>query len=515
MDTLICAGGSGARILESVLHLCAAGLGPPRLRTFIIDPDATNGSVQRAKDAVTAYIACQKVFGDGPFFRTEIDLLKGSNEVRVWSPVDRAQRFQQVLNYEGLSPDQRQIVDLLFTKEELEMTMDVGFRGHPALGAAALSLLPLFRNDTRNPLWSQFATDLQHDVTNGEAHVVIAGSVFGGTGASTIHPLVRYLRSPDLLSSNREKLKLGAVALAPYFQFSAADAAAQNGEATEAEKAAQSELFPLASRSAAEYYEHLRRNSDWAFDAMYWIGDDSPVKVEYSKGGSKQNNPAHFVELMGGLACLEFFFGGSPAHDCCYAGPQASTELPDRNPVTWRDLPLSHLERNRVRDSIHCFHLAGAAHLGFFDRLLADERLEHHSYFVPWYRDHFTNGSGKLTGTEARTRNSSLTEYFNTHYFPWWDQIHTADGGRVRLLNRSLWDGGGSLSHVRLNQLGSILYQENGRAPVHGMDSFFDWTVKVSKGSPANVSPSSRYLWILGKAAEKFVQQTHGDSRSE
>lgn len=509
MDTLICAGGSGGRVLESVLHLCAAGLGPPKLRTFVIDSDGTNGSLDRTRKLVDSYIACQEVFGKGPFFRTELDLLS-SPGLRVWSPVDKQQHFKDVLNYDALSPEQREITELLFTEDELKMHMEVGFRGHPALGAAALSLLPLFRNDRKDPLWNLVATDLQQDVTNGEAHVVIAGSVFGGTGASAIHPLVRYLRSPDLLSQNKEKLKIGAIALAPYFQFSAADAAAR-GASVDPGQAARSEDFPLASRSAADYYDQLRKNSDWGLDTMYWVGDDDPAKVNYSWGGKEQDNPPHFVELLSAVACLEFFRAPSSPGTFYYSGPREFPLMPGKNVLTWADLPLSSFERTYFQNTIHRCHLAGMAHLGFFSRLLSDSRLSDRPYLIPWYRDYFTDGPYGMTSTAAQKEIGLLTDYFGSRYFPWWNQIH-GEPGRVRLFNRTVWtESSSGKRYVQLSQIGSVLFEDGTSPPKQDMDSFFDWTVKVAKSSPANVRPASRYLSILANAAANFIKDRHGE----
>jgi hypothetical protein len=506
MDTLICAGGSGTRVLESLLHLCAAGLGPKRLRTFIIDADATNGSVEKASKLVASYVACQKAFGEGPFFKTELDLLEGSPRLRVWSPVDRHQKFRQVLNYEGLSRDQREIADLLFTEEEFDTEMEVGFLGHPALGAAALSLLPLFRNDPKDPLWDQVATELHHDVNSGAANVMIAGSIFGGTGASAIHPLVRYLRSPDLLEANREKLKVGAVALTPYFMFSEADAAAK-GIRKPDKTGAKSEDFPLASRSAAEYYEHLHTQHDWGFDAMYWIGDDDPAKVDYSRGGSDQNNPAHFVELLGALACRTFFGAPSANQEFFYSGPAENGNFRDRNIVSWLDLPLQGDDRKEVRDKIHRFHLAGMAHLGFFNPLLASSKLAERPYVIPWYRDYFANGAGALTSAAAIEDTNLLTEYFARSYFPWWEEIHRL-GDRVQLLNQNVWmRGDAGEQYVMLDQLTAVLYEDRNRRSTYGMDIFFDWTVRVAVRSKGVAKPASRYFSILGDAAWEFVKQ--------
>jgi hypothetical protein len=508
MDTLICAGGSGARVLEAIIHLCAAGLGPKKLRMFLIDPDGANGSVDKTKQLVHIYQQCRAAFGDGPFFTTELDLLQSNQGLRVWSPVDQSQTFDKVLNYDGLTNEQKDIVHLFFTEKELEMKMEVGFRGHPALGAAALSLLPLYQDDPRDNLWQLFRSSLRQDVTQGESRVVVAGSVFGGTGAATIHPLVRYLRSEQVLEANRDRLRVGAVALAPYFKYSAADAQAR-GEKVDASAAAKSERFPLASRSAAEYYEHLKKTNDWDFDAMYWVGDDSPMKVDYYIGGKQQTNPAHFVDLLGALACLDFFTSPPKTKACWYAGPKEDMSVKDENLLTWDDIPLRELDRGKLRKGLLAFHLVAAAHLGFFGPLVADRRLEESPHCVPWYLDRFVNSASSLATERSKASLKALTDYFAGHYLPWWDQIHAIEHDRVRLLNRAAWAGSnGETMTFQLSRLGSLGYPEPGRPSVDNMgsmDNLFTRTMDSARTVGDAGEPASKYLRILAHSAEGFV----------
>lgn len=510
--TLICAGGSGARVLESVLHLCAAGLGPSSLRTFVIDPDDANGNVGKTRELVNTYEKCHKAFRDNqqPFFRTGLDLLNSPQGLRVWRPVNKNQRFKDVLNFSGLSHEKQDVVRLLFTEQELDMEMQVGFRGHPALGAAALSLLPLYTNDE---LWSQFTTAIRQDLSLGEVRIVIVGSIFGGTGASTIHPLVRYLRS--LPQNNHANLKIAAVALAPYFQFNAAEAKVKTGK-QDTQPAAKSELFPLASRSAAEYYEHLRQNNEWDFDAMYWLGDDSPVKVEYSPGGIDQKNPAHFVDLLAAFAALDFFEQPPPANSCYYAGPLTDPGFPDGNVLTWDDIPMMEGVHDRRRYTLHRFHLMGCAHLGFYAPLLSDPRLQNQPRCVPWYNDRF-RGQESLAGKDNADRLKALTSYFKDFYFPWCDEIHAAGQNRVRLLNRTAWrNGKGGEISIQTDRFGNLWYPDiatrQGRETV---DELFNQTVRCAPAASVTENMAGLYFSILGSAAEVIVKKEYADPAAQ
>lgn len=504
MLTLICAGGSGARILESLIHLCVAGLGPPKLRAFVVDPDATNGNLDVTKKLVERYILCRETFANKEFFTTELDLIQPGTELITWIPVNRQQKFENVLNYHQLTPEQKDVVRLFFTASELDMDMDVGFRGHPALGAAALSLLPVYQKHPAEAFWNKVTGQLQHDVLAGEARVVIAGSVFGGTGASAIHPLVRYLRSAMNDKANAHKLKVAAVALVPYFKFSAADSA--TGQIPKDEVTALSEHFALAAKSAASYYDHLYRTRDWDFDAMYWVGDDTPVTVKYSKGGSPQQNPAHFVELLGALACLEFALNPPSQRSCWYSGPHALDSATSGNLISWSDLPIAEQSREHAQRKLHAFHLAAVAHLGFFHRLFQDSRLEAKPWCVPWYNDRFGPGSGSLTSKSSRDQLEALRTYLTLNYFPWWMQVHTVEGsGRVRLFNPAVWrDGPDNLS---TNRLDNLRYPDNNAHSYDCVDRLFTQMVKAGPKSSDEGSPPSRYFSILTNAATQLVEQ--------
>jgi hypothetical protein len=284
MHTWIGAGGSASRVLEAILHLCAAGLGPPNLRLLMIDPDTSNGNVTRVKGLIEIYRQCQEQFADKlgsdlnlfRMFGTKLVFLdtdKGEQGLKIWNPISSQRpKLGELLNYNGLSatstsPD---IAHLFFTKAELEMELAQGFRGHTAIGAAAMSLVSL---DAGRQPWQQVVTKLEGDIALPTgARVFLVGSVFGGTGASALHPIVRFLRT--IPKMNEDRLRIGVAALVPYFDFRVADH-------DHVDMAAKAEWFPLATRSAVEFYQYLRANNDWPFDAMYWIGDNSPKEVKY------------------------------------------------------------------------------------------------------------------------------------------------------------------------------------------------------------------------------------------
>jgi hypothetical protein len=512
MNTLICAGGSGTRVMEAALQLCAAGLGPEKLRILVIDPDTGNGNLARTNSLVTAYSACHGDFGkDTGLFRTELELLPSP-------PLDTNQRFNQLLRFDLLSPVEKDLVHLFFTDDELIMNMDKGFRGHPALGAAVMALLSLRANQ---PPWQELAVGIQGDVNTPEgSRVAIAGSVFGGTGAAALHPLALFLRGMPVVNKNR--LKIAAVALVPYFEFNVGEADAAN-QARNRELAAKSEWFALTTRAAVEFYDHLRKTNNWEFDAMYWLGDDGLAGVEYSVGGPEQKNPAHFVDFLGAVAALDFLASDGDAGGCRYAGPAECPEetLKKRNVLRWEDIPVKNLKREKVRRGLLEFYLAGVMHLGFMQPLLEFSGTDRMPYCVPWYLERFASQKDWLTGAANSQALARLAGFFSQHWFPWWCQIHGVkeDGleglDRVRLFNRSAMNAASGAVPANLHGLATLAWpQKTFDDNLDRVDSFFSDMVRAS-GSHKGGGGAASYLALLSRAAGTFVTREYSDSLKE
>ena len=159
MNTLICAGGSATRILEAVVHLCAAGLGPERLRVLQIDPDQSNGNGSRVRGLLETYAALHGAFagrlGPHKLFATQIE------DLGSWSPCAPGDTLAKVLRFDVLDKDARDVARLLFTEGERELTLDQGFRGHTPIGAAAMSLVRLSRtsdvDEIADSMWRTLA----------------------------------------------------------------------------------------------------------------------------------------------------------------------------------------------------------------------------------------------------------------------------------------------------------------------------------------------------------------------
>jgi hypothetical protein len=468
---------------------------------LLIDPDQANGNGRRVNGLVGVYTALQERLGnklgndrDGQsplrLFSTGLDLLGPG--LQVWRPSGLRNTLKQSIDYERLAGGYgiyQDVVRMLFTPTSLDMEMRVGFRGRPAIGAAAMSLVSRAESE---PLWKRIVAELERDAVTGPARVFVAGSVFGGTGASVFHPIVRFLRSNVKL--DRKQLRIGVGSLVPYFTF--VDA--------EDNTTAKSKYFPLATRSAVEFYQHLRENQDWEFDAMFWAGDNDPMKVKTSEGGDLQENPAHFCELLMAVAAVDFFSNDIAGGVCHYAGPRQPPDVPavaeDRNPADWVDLPRLGPERDDLQREMMRMFVMAMAHRGFWEPLLTAEGIDQRPECVPWYLERF-RGDGSLRAGDAKGL-EAFGAYVKDHFLRWWSEILASD--RASFFNRAVLtpDGRG----VDVTAMPNIRLPNNPTTRARDFDEFFDAMVGLGR-SAGGERGLARYVALLAHAADEYVEE--------
>jgi hypothetical protein len=507
MNTLICAGGTGIRVLEAVLQLCAAGLGPDNLRVLVIDPDRANGNGDRTSTLVDRYREGTRLFGrklgEGlRLFGTELDLLEVGSEsgLKIWSPVSTTDRLQELLKISllGSTGMPADLWQLFFTRQELDMDLSEGFRARPSVGAAAMSMVALQADE---PPWKLLLQRLENDLAQETgAQVFLTGSVFGGTGAATLFPIGRFLR--DRLTGQR--LRIAAAPLTPYFRFAAA--AADPSQAAVAE-AARSEDFPTHTRGAVDFYRHLERHDAPPFDVLFWIGDSTPRTVDYAPGGTRQRNPAHVVELVTALAALEFFGAPTAVRGSCYAAAELAAG-PDRQPgdtpIRWEDLPLIRRGHGQLRHALTRFWLTGLVHLGFTGPLVRRPEIDRDPRLVPWYWQRFARRGDALSTDENREALDFLDEFFAGHHFPWWQQLHLEP--TVRLANPAALPNGDGLS---LDRLANVLWPDRpGEADPEAIDRFYTDLSTVPRRL-GGTGGASAYFALLAHAAERFITREY------
>ncbi|MBM3211455.1 hypothetical protein FJZ33_04490, partial [Candidatus Poribacteria bacterium] len=138
-------GGTGAKCIEALTHLSAAGMLPDgELYVLFVDPDKSNGSLERAQIMLQNYIDCKTNLKLGviDLFKTKI----ARAEPDVWSPFgdETRPRLDNFFEYSVLKAAQDKakapayLFDVLYSNAEKETPLDMGFRGRPSIGAAVM-----------------------------------------------------------------------------------------------------------------------------------------------------------------------------------------------------------------------------------------------------------------------------------------------------------------------------------------------------------------------------------------
>lgn len=302
-------GGTGARVLRSLTLLLAAGIQPKdgqgtqyEIIPLIIDPDGANGNVAQTMKLLDNYRSVRKELDINPsndcFFNgviSELSSLSGAAKsqglegYKLLIPNVDGSTFGQFIGYNQLSvkahggDGTKEFLEVLYTKKNLETSLEIGFQGYPNMGAVVLNQFGSM------PAFQSFA-----NAFNQGDRMFIISSIFGGTGAAGFPLLVKNLRSanPNLPKfSYINQAPLGAVAVQPYFNLP-----------NSAQSPIDSKQFITKTKAALSYYESNLRG----LNSLYYIGDEPQSVFENNPGGAFQKNQAHFVELVSALSIIDF-----------------------------------------------------------------------------------------------------------------------------------------------------------------------------------------------------------------
>lgn len=418
-------GGTGAKCVESLIHLCAAGLMPSNdeLHVFFVDPDTSNGTLQRAQSLLTQYQNCRRLqLGQTAFLKTPLTIPNPN----VWSPISgRSNNLHDLFNYSGLQDDEKtkslaHLFEVLYTREEGNEDLNEGFRGHPAIGAAYLSATVKFKEDNH---WKIFAEKLKRHVGIGGAKIVLCGSIFGGTGAAGIPTIGRLVRDTfDSIQQNREstqqrgdseispknssKFQLGSILMLPYFQFQEIADYDKHGKER---LRANSKDFLVNTQAALKYY-YLKANLN-VFDMVYLLGENAWKELRVaSPGSTTQQNEPHLLELYSALASLSFFSENKTESYIMTAREAAKT-------IRWDDLPPFN-ENIKIKQRIEHLTKFAFAYLAVYFPMLQEIKATGGGYRAPWYIDFFYRRNLNLKNEDVWQQLESLRDYCQS-YLQW------------------------------------------------------------------------------------------------
>lgn len=322
-------GGTGAKLMQSLIHLSAAGLLPERGRTLtglLVDPDENNGNVDSAKKLSAVYAICKRLqCGTTDLFKNTV-AISGP-----WTPVSdpHVASLSTVFGYARLrenEPAQADLMELLYAPEERELKIFEGFRGRPSIGAAVFGKSVNFRNGD----WGEFRDDVRADAaTYPSVPVLLSGSVFGGSGAAGVPTICRLLQGEFRGVANN--LRLGLALFLPYFTFRPVP-----GDEMQADP----HSFSTATAESLKYYDEGRFLE--ICHSIYAVGDETPAEMAVSAvGAGEQRNDPHYVELVAGLGAVRFMSGadGGDEHTLSIAMRQGAPDTGDT--LRWQDLPVA------------------------------------------------------------------------------------------------------------------------------------------------------------------------------
>lgn len=288
-------GGTGARVIKALTMLLAAGVEIGNTNAIIpvlIDPDNSNGDLTRTLELLRLYrnIRQHTEQSDNKFFYNEIKSLSTAEAGNTTDEYHFAingignKRFKEFIEINTMTPVSQAMAQLLFSENNLESDMQVGFKGNPNIGSIVLNRFK------ESSVFKAFANSF-----NQGDRIVIIGSIFGGTGAAGLPLLIKNLRDADPLLPKHELLRnapIAAISVLPYFDV-------------QGDTSIDSNTFIAKTKAALTYYAaNLCRNN--SVNALYYLGDAISNTHHGADGAAEQRNKAHFVELAAALAIADF-----------------------------------------------------------------------------------------------------------------------------------------------------------------------------------------------------------------
>jgi len=412
---LITGGGTGAKVAESLVHLCAAGLGPDSVHILLVDSDTANGNLRRTKETIRNYQQLQ----EWPWsVRTRAE--EGSFGAETTSTIDLfgsdIQKYEiteeiDTVHQGGLetsvqSEGMQNVLDLLYDNGEQRATCEDGFRARPNLGCLLMSD---HLNEQLRYGAGGFIEEVERAISRHKrVPVVVTASVFGGTGASLL-PVIRGCVEGALSNDEyADRLVWSAVQLLPHYQ------------PREKKESVDPDRFFLDTSSALQYYSMTHDGngaggSDSLFEAMYMVGSDDPGRntVKTVLGSGEQANPSYFEEVIAAFSVLDA------------ADQEASTENPVRvyapNQLDWGSLPYRDGTALRKRMALFSHLAAFYLHpssrgdnsqlengLGSMVRDVASEDLQMYGWYHSLLDDWARNGQSGYSNSEESRKVETL-----------------------------------------------------------------------------------------------------------
>lgn len=332
---VIAIGGTGMRCLESFVHLCAIGMFDNKeINILTLDTDSQNGNKTRVQTLINTYKAIRRDSNGNEgkpqidtFFSAKLNLFEFTTNYEGTGRNNYKSLSEQV---SGISEEDKRknqdLSDLFLDRDTVQQfNLHEGYRAQTHLGsmlmyngiveAAMICKQDMEAASKQQKALSEFLDKLKEANTAGNGRVFVLGSVFGGTGASSIPIIPKALQAAVQAKSAQgessldfsDKLKIGAALLTQYFSFAPVDSSSLTSEKV----IANSDNFAINSQAALQFYadDDTVKNTykrlyhvGWPFERKFY-GNKTGVVT----GGGNQKNECHVVELLCACAAYEFF----------------------------------------------------------------------------------------------------------------------------------------------------------------------------------------------------------------
>lgn len=308
---LIGVGGTGMRCLEAFVHTCAMGMfDKTEVHMLALDTDEHNGNFKRLRELQNCY---RKLNGgkarSDTFFSADLHYYE-------FCPAYTGQTFAKQTHYgnndlNGKKMVSDQLIDLFMAPEVREMNLEHGYRAQTQMGSVLMyyAIQRAAYEARKGDKYAPFREFLHLVCGDAKYPVFVFGSVFGGTGASSIPIIPLALeRAAEILNFNpvTENNHFGTIVLTNYFNFFVPQG--KSGEVV-----AKSDNFVINSQAALMFYNSDNTVNN-TYKRMYLLGRrcaslrdvTAGGKANGVTGGEKQENPSDYIELMAALAAYDF-----------------------------------------------------------------------------------------------------------------------------------------------------------------------------------------------------------------
>ncbi|MCA1613066.1 MAG: hypothetical protein LC800_02695 [Acidobacteria bacterium] len=436
---LIAIGGTGARSLEAIIYLAAAGLfRDQKLNILIVDPDLNNGNSFRTRQLISDYHALHLAeqprdpkysgwFKGTPppptLFQSAINREptgKGQQPIFWNLQSDDSRRFGDVIKYTEQAPKFRSFLDLFYEPGDRNMVLNVGYQGRTNVGAVALKQDLEETADVEQSGLNEFLGNLYLDLAKDNyARIFVIGSVFGGTGAAGIPTVPALFKNIDksrggLSDDQRARLRYGCAMMTPYFTFPKnSDPNAQLGPG------ADSSRHVVATQAALLHYAHVPPG----YQQVYFIG--APARAQTNDknipGGDQQRNTPHYAELAAALAAWDFFNLSKIAGDAKQLHFADTFKDEADLGVTWETLPVHPQDYVNRHEEVKRALVVFTTFAYLYKHLLHNDLVGTREYKNSiWYKHNFKDVP---LDNNAQTALLNHLNSFCTSYLDWLRQL--------------------------------------------------------------------------------------------